>query len=178
MPPGTRWDGARAAVNPMDEIPTIEESAVVTAADYRALLAAVGWRAYEASDAALNAALARTWNLAARAPDDDRLIALTRVLDDGLIYASVWDVIVAPAWQRRGIARALMERVMAQLAGRRLVALVATPAGDALYRSLGFAETSDGSRALFIRAPAATPARNGRATPAAGDEGPEKRPVR
>jgi hypothetical protein len=36
-----------------------------------------------------------------------------------------------------------------------LVALVATPAGEALYRSLGFAETSGGSRALFVRQPPA-----------------------
>ncbi|HEU5432136.1 MAG TPA: GNAT family N-acetyltransferase, partial [Thermomicrobiales bacterium] len=159
----------------MGEVPTIEEAAAVTAGDYRALLAAVGWRAYEASDAALEAALTRTWNLAARAPRDGRLVGLARVLDDGLIYASIWDVIVAPEWQRRGVARALMERVMARLSGRRLVALVATPAGVALYRSLGFAETSNGSRALFIRSPAA-PAPN-ESSVTSSDDRPEKRPV-
>ncbi len=119
------------------------------------MLTSVGWQAVPTSDDALNAALARTWNVTARDPADARLIGLARVLDDGLTYASIWDVIVAPEWQRRGIARMLMERVMARLAGRRLVALVATPAGEALYRSLGFAETSGGSRALFVRQPPA-----------------------
>lgn len=154
----------------MDDIPAIEESAVVTAAEYRVLLASVGWQAFPADDETLTAALAKTWNLTARAPDG-RLVGLARVLDDGLIYASIWDVIVAADWQRRGVARTLMARVMARLAGRRLVALVATPAGDALYRSLGFAETSNGSRALFIRSPVPTPA----PTDLAADHGPDKR---
>lgn len=139
----------------MVDAPAIDESATVTAEEYRALLASVGWQAFPASDETLNAALARTWNLAARTGDAGRLIGLARVLDDGLIYASIWDVIVSAEWQRRGIARMLMERAMARLAGRRLVALVATPAGEALYRSLGFAETSGGSRALFVRQPPA-----------------------
>lgn len=152
----------------MSEEPIIDEGAAVTAGDYRALLASVGWRAVEAPDDVLDAALGRTWNLTARTRGDGRLVGLARVLDDGLIYASIWDVIVAPDWQRRGIARGLMERAMARVGSRRLVGLVATPAGDALYRSLGFAETSNGSRALFLR-PAAPPPTE----PAA----PEKRPV-
>ncbi|HET7093993.1 MAG TPA: GNAT family N-acetyltransferase, partial [Thermomicrobiales bacterium] len=149
-----RSERADAAV---DESPVIDETATVTAAEYRALLASVGWQAFPAGDEPLDAALAKTWNLTARTPDGGRLIGLARVLDDGLIYASIWDVIVAPDWRRRGIARTLATRIMDRLRERRLVALVATPAGDALYRSLGFAEASGGSRALFLRSGPAAP---------------------
>ncbi len=158
----------------MDEFPVIDEAAVIPAEEYRELLASVGWRAVDASDGTLEAALAQTWTLVARARDDGRLVGLARVLDDGLIYASIWDVIVAPEVQRRGVARSLMERAMARLGQRRLVGLVATPAGDALYRSLGFGETSNGSRALFLRP--ALPAAPSADIPPSADPAQEKRP--
>jgi GNAT superfamily N-acetyltransferase len=78
---------------------------------------------------------------------------LARVLDDGVLYASVWDLLVVPELQRRGIGRALLGAVLEQTAGRRLVSLIATPAGEALYRSAGFAETDGRSTALFMRDP-------------------------
>jgi ribosomal protein S18 acetylase RimI-like enzyme len=79
------------------------------------------------------------------------------VLDDGVFYASIWDVIVRPEWQRSGIGRALLAAVLEQTAGRRLVSLVSTAAGEALYRSAGFAETDGRSTALFRRAPEPDP---------------------
>jgi GNAT superfamily N-acetyltransferase len=75
------------------------------------------------------------------------------VLDDGLLYASLWDLLVVPECQRRGIGRALLEAVLEQTAGRRLVSLIATPAGEGLYRAAGFAETDGRSTALFRRDP-------------------------
>jgi len=96
--------------------------------------------------------LERSWNVTARTPDG-QLVGLARVLDDGVLYASVWDILVVPERQRRGIGRALLGAVLEQTAGRRLVSLIATPAGEALYRSAGFAETDGRSTALFMRDP-------------------------
>ncbi len=90
-----------------------------------------------------------------------RLIGLARVLDDGMLYASVWDVLVARFWQRHGIGRALMVVVLERTEGRRLVALVATKAGESLYRALGFTECSAGSTALFLRPDSSAPDRKG-----------------
>ena len=105
----------------------------------------------EQGDAELAAALEVSWNVTARIPDG-RLVGLARVLDDGVLYASVWDLIVLPERQRGGIGRALLAAVLEQMAGRRLVSLVSTAAGEALYRSAGFAETDGRSTALFRRA--------------------------
>ena len=124
----------------------------VTPAEYRTMLAAVGWRPVAQTDAELAAALELSWNVPARTADG-HLVGLARVLDDGVLYASVWDILVVPERQRRGIGRALLEAVLEQTARRRLVSLIATPAGEALYRSAGFAESDGRSIALFMRDP-------------------------
>jgi GNAT superfamily N-acetyltransferase len=130
---------------------TIRRGDRVAPAEYRTLLAAIGWRPVDQTDEVLGNALAMTWNVTARTPDG-QLIGLARVLDDGALYASVWDLIVLPECQRRGIGRALFAAVLERTAGRRLVSLIATPAGEALYRAAGFAETDGRSMALFLRA--------------------------
>jgi GNAT superfamily N-acetyltransferase len=131
--------------------PTIQRGDRVTPAEYRSLLAAVEWRPLQQDDTEVAAALDASWNVTART-SDGRLVGLARVLDDGVLYASVWDVIVLPERQRSGIGRALLAAVLDQTAGRRLVSLVSTAAGEALYRSAGFAETDGRSTALFRRA--------------------------
>ena len=131
--------------------PTILRGDRVTPAEYRSLLAAVEWRPLQQDDSEVAAALEASWNITART-SDGQLVGLARVLDDGVLYASVWDVIVRPERQRGGIGRALLTAVLERTEGRRLVSLVSTAAGEALYRSAGFAETDGGSTALFRRA--------------------------
>jgi GNAT superfamily N-acetyltransferase len=136
--------------------PAIRSGDRVTPAEYRSLLAAINWRPLEQDDIEVAAALDASWNVTART-SDGRLVGLARVLDDGVLYASVWDVIVRPERQRGGIGRALLAAVLEQTAGRRLVSLISTAAGEALYRSAGFAETDGRSTALFRRAPEPEP---------------------
>ena len=128
----------------------IVEGDRVAVAEYHALREAVGWDAVPASDDALQAALDRTWNVTARSADG-RLLALVRVLDDGAVYASVWDMIVVPELQRAGIGRELFDRVIERVGGRNLVSLVATPAGAGLYRAAGFTRESRGAVGMFRR---------------------------
>ena len=75
--------------------PTIRRGDRVTPGEYRALLATVKWRPLEQDDAEVAAALEASWNVTART-SDGRLVGLARVLDDGVLYASIWDVIVHP----------------------------------------------------------------------------------
>jgi ribosomal protein S18 acetylase RimI-like enzyme len=91
--------------------PVIRHGDRVTPAEYRSLLAAVKWRPLEQDDVAVAAALDLSWNVTARTPNG-RLVGLARVLDDGVLYASVWDVIVRPERQRSGIGRALLTAVL------------------------------------------------------------------
>lgn len=43
------------------------------------------------------------------------LLGFARATSDGALSAVIWDVAVAPAWQRGGLGRALMERLTASL---------------------------------------------------------------
>ncbi len=67
-------------------------------------------------------------------------------------FASIGSVGVRPEAQRRGVARALMERLLdwLEVASCNVAVLVATEAGVPLYRRLGFVE--DGATLVFRRA--------------------------
>ena len=100
-------------------------------------------------------ALARscTW-LAAHDPDGT-LVGVARVLDDGAIHASLWDVIVHPDRRRRGIGTALVRAALDQCTDRRLIALVSTPSAVPFFAAMGFLAESHGHVAMYHRPPPA-----------------------
>ena len=77
---------------------------------FLALAQRVWPRAYDPERTA--AALARTINIGAY--DGDRLVGAVRVLTDGYFFAAVPDILVEPAYQRRGIGRELLRRAVAR----------------------------------------------------------------
>ena len=124
----------------------LEAGARIDVADYLRLRDAVGWRSAALDDAAVQAALDRTWNVVAR--EDGAVVGLGRLLEDGAFYGTIWDVIVVPEAQRRGIGTAILERLLEQAGERSIVALVASPAGKPLYERYGF--TSDDGRGVAM----------------------------
>jgi GNAT superfamily N-acetyltransferase len=86
----------------------------------------------------------------ARSPGGE-LVGVVRVLDDGGLYASVWDLLVRPDWRGTRVASRLMELALDTCRDRRLVALVATPAARGLYERLGFVTESHGHAAMYLR---------------------------
>jgi GNAT superfamily N-acetyltransferase len=128
----------------------ITEGDRIEPGEYRHLRRSAGWDDPAVDDDILAAALDVTWNVTAR---DERgvLIGMSRLLDDGALYATVWDMIVDPPHQRAGLGQTIFDSVLARAGGRSLVGLVATAAGEPMYRAAGFAERSRGSTALFRR---------------------------
>jgi GNAT superfamily N-acetyltransferase len=124
----------------------LETGARIEAADYLRLRQAVGWRSAELVDAAVQSALDRTWNVVAR--EGGAVVGVGRLLEDGAFYATIWDVIVVPEAQRRGIGTAILERLLEEASARSIVALVASPAGKPLYERYGF--TSDDGRGVAM----------------------------
>ena len=124
----------------------LEDDARLEAADYLRLREAVGWRSVDCDAAVLQNALDLTWNVVAR--EEGEVVGIGRLLDDGAFYATVWDVIVLPEAQRRGIGTAILERLLERAAGRSIVALVASLAGRPLYERYGF--TSDDGRGVAM----------------------------
>ncbi len=90
-----------------------------------------------------------TW-LAARDPGGS-LTGIARLLDDGGLHASLWDVIVRPDRQRQGIGTSLVRAALEMCGDRRLVALVSTPAAVPFFAAMGFLPESHGHQAMYLR---------------------------
>lgn len=130
-------------------VTNLEAGGRLGAADYRRLRAAVGWSEPTADDTAVQAALDLTWNVVAR--DGSEIVGIGRLLDDGALYATIWDMIVLPGAQRHGIGTAILTRLLDRAAERTIVTLVATSAGRGLYERFGFRPGSHGSVAMLLR---------------------------
>ena len=127
----------------------LEPGARIEISDYLRLREAVGWRSTGLDEAVVQAALDRTWNVVAR--EARRVVGIGRLLDDGALYATVWDVIVEPQAQRRGLGTAILERLLEAAAARSIVALVASPAGRPLYERYGFSSDDGRGVAMLFR---------------------------
>ena len=72
-----------------------------------------------------------------------QLLGFARATSDGLT-ATIWDVAVNPSWQRVGLGRGLVERLVGALCadGIPLITLYAEPGVVGLYEKLGFLRDS------------------------------------
>jgi GNAT superfamily N-acetyltransferase len=84
--------------------------------------------------AEVTSALARTTNIGAW--DGDRLVGSVRLLTDGYFLATVAEILVDPAYQRRGIGRELMRRIVAGAPRGRLF-LGAQPQSVEFFERIG-----------------------------------------
>jgi predicted N-acetyltransferase YhbS len=91
------------------------------------------------------------------AQQDGRVVGTVSVVDYGEI-AYIGLTTVAPDWQRRGIARQLIVRMLERLAerGERTVLLDATDEGAPLYASLGFVDDHTAYHFEHVSSPNAT----------------------
>ena len=113
--------------------------------------AAYTWVEWPERDAWRIEAAGRSSTWFAARDGNGALIGVCRLLDDGGLHASIWDVIVRPDRQRQGIGRQLVRMALERAEDRRLVVLVSTPAALPLFESLGFTDESHGHRALYLR---------------------------
>jgi GNAT superfamily N-acetyltransferase len=113
--------------------------------------AAYAWPGWPQREAWRLDAVARscTW-LTARLPDGT-VVGLCRVLDDGGLHASLWDLLVHPDHRRQGIGTRLVEHALGLVRDRSLLVLVATPESAALFRRLGLVAELHGHTALYTR---------------------------
>ena len=72
------------------------------------------------------------------ARDGDRIVGTARLLTDGVCNAYLVDVWTLTAYRRRGIGRAMVERLLAHVPGHHVVLF--TERGAHFYEGLGFRE--------------------------------------
>ena len=92
---------------------------------------------------ALNCTHTTLWircNRSSRWAKQGQMLGFARADSDGTLTATIWDVAVAPAWQRIGLGRGLVERVVRSLmqADVDCITLYAEPGVVLLYEKLGF----------------------------------------
>lgn len=104
------------------------------------------WQSYLGDSEKLSRAFANSAYLLG-AFDGDRLVGFARCVSDGEYISYVQDLIVHSAYQRRGIGRALMERVSARYEGVRQFALITDKDDEdsnAFYRAIGMVSECNG----------------------------------
>eukprot|EP00898_Chlorokybus_atmophyticus_P003129 jgi/Chlat1/3817/Chrsp26S04052 len=82
--------------------------------------------------------------------DQNKLVAFARATSDGIFNATIWDVVVDPFYQKRGLGKAVMERLMVQLRAQGIanITLYAEPNVVSFYKPLGFVTDPAGIRAM------------------------------
>ncbi len=76
--------------------------------------------------------------------EEDRLIAFARVLTDFVVRAVIFDVIVRPEVQGKGLGRFLMEKLLAHPALEKVPAFfLMTKDKQAFYTKFGFVRTAE-----------------------------------
>ncbi|AGY59902.1 GNAT family N-acetyltransferase [Gloeobacter kilaueensis] len=80
-----------------------------------------------------------------------QLIGFARATSDHAFNATIWDVVVHPEYQGKGLGRALMDRIIAELRAADIsnITLFADPHVVDFYRRLGFIPDPEGIRGMF-----------------------------
>ncbi len=80
-----------------------------------------------------------------------RLIGFARATSDHAFNATIWDVVVHPDFQGRGLGKALMKYVLKKLRSEEIsnVTLFADPHVVDFYRGLGFMSDPEGIKGMF-----------------------------
>jgi len=69
--------------------------------------------------------------------DSEKLIGLARALCDGQYQAAIYDVVLLPEYQRKGIGKEMIKRLREQLPVGNII-LYAVPGRESFYARLGF----------------------------------------
>ena len=80
-----------------------------------------------------------------------RLIGFSRATSDHAFNATIWDVVVHPSFQGRGLGKALMNQLIKKLRSEDIsnVTLFADPQVVNFYKNLGFMPDPEGIKGMF-----------------------------
>jgi ribosomal protein S18 acetylase RimI-like enzyme len=80
-----------------------------------------------------------------------RLIGFSRATSDHAFNATIWDVVVHPEYQGKGLGKALMKHIIKKLRGEDIsnITLFADPQVVDFYRTLGFMVDPEGIKGMF-----------------------------
>lgn len=112
----------------------------------------VGWTGYtDYPDKMAQLLGGSLWYLSAY--DDGRLVGLIRAIGDDCSIAYIQDILVDPAYQRRGIGTTLLQAALTRFASIRQIVLMTddTAQTKAFYESVGMKESAALNCLCYIR---------------------------
>lgn len=82
---------------------------------------------------------------------ESKLIAFARTTSDNTFNATIWDVVVHPDFQRKGLGKILIHETIKKLRYYEIntITLFADPQVTNFYRNLGFVSDPDGVKGMF-----------------------------
>lgn len=112
----------------------------------------VGWLAYTQDLSVLKQAVSNSLDVVS-AWDKDKLIGLIRIVGDGLTIVYVQDILVLNAYQNKGIATQLMQRILHKYVKVRQKVLLTEEAQDVrhFYEKHGFQSCDQGNLVAFAK---------------------------
>ncbi|WCJ27869.1 Serotonin N-acetyltransferase 1 chloroplastic [Euphorbia peplus] len=127
--------------------------------DLQALCDKVGWPRRPLSklaQALKNSYMVVTLHSVRKSPESEgneqkKLIGMARATSDHAFNATIWDVLVDPAYQGRGLGKALIEKVIRALLQRDIgnITLFADSKVVEFYQNLGFEPDPEGIKGMF-----------------------------
>lgn len=108
---------------------------------YARLFETTGWNdGYQVDEMRLGTAISNSWLTLSVYTDENELIGFGRVVSDGVLYAFICDMIVAPAYQNRGIGSEILKKLIQQCqkTGIRVLWLFAAADKSGFYQKHGF----------------------------------------
>ncbi len=83
--------------------------------------------------------------------DENVMVGFARATGDKVFNATIWDVVVRPNYQRRGIGVLVMRELLNELDAYEipLITLYADPGTDGFYKRFGFMSDPSGVRGMF-----------------------------
>ncbi|MBI4962135.1 MAG: GNAT family N-acetyltransferase [Desulfomonile tiedjei] len=75
---------------------------------------------------------------------DRRIIGFGRALSDGEYQSAIYDVVVLPEFQNRGVGQSIMEALLEKLSKNAPVLIYAAPGKQDFYRKFGFGNLKTG----------------------------------
>ena len=117
---------------------------------YAALFETTGWNVkFKARPEELERAVRNSFYTLS-AYDVGRLIGFGRVMSDGVLHAMIYDIIVDPAFQGRGVGTEILKRLVSRCkdSGIRQIQLFAAVGKAAFYLNRGFSHRAEGAPGL------------------------------
>lgn len=132
----------------------IEYTEVLPAVEsFKGLVDIAGWSGmFQASPEELGEALRHSW-YAVWAHDAGRLVGGGRIISDGVLYATIHDLIVLPDYRRRGIGSEILRRLIEKCreGSIRYVQLFSADGMAEFYEKRGFAVRAPDAPGMQLR---------------------------